>query len=203
MGVVGEPVEVEDQIDWPELQPVKIRRPAPPPVDDVGDGTVCLVARFRLDELVPEFLSKFSGVVFGLLGSLGQEYPVVPFQSVRRTIVLHHLGRVIFRVCCDRYKLNPDIHGGLGNHLLDFCDALCVQGAYVGTTGIDEVQNDDFVPHVIERDRATVCVLKREGWCRLVDDLEIFLLATHDFVELVAGMVGESRDSSKLNDKYA
>src|ERR671918_2007638 len=173
--VVHESIHVDDEVGRLELQTVEIRLPATLTVDDVRHHTVHLIAVLGPTEGVAETLRKFAGGVLGPVGSAGEQRPVDGIEPVRRSVVPHHLRRVVLRVRGDGDELHQLPHRCLVDHLLNLGDALGMQGTDVRAARVNEMQDHDLAAEVLQRHGTSLGVLERELGRFFADRLEVFL----------------------------
>src|SRR5918996_3686739 len=188
--IVHERVEVDDEIGRLELQAVEVRLPAPVAVGDVRHHAVDLVTVLGPGELVPVTLGQLAGGVLGSVGTAREEHPIDRVEPVRRSVVPHHLRRVVLRVRGDGDELHQLPHRRPVYHLLDLGDPLGVQRADVRAARVDEVEDHDLATQVFEADGAALGVLEREVGRRLVDRLEVLLAIAQVRLELVERVRG-------------
>ncbi len=180
MYVIGQGVDEQYKVYGLKFEAVKIRPPASFQVDHMGDHTVNLIAI----ALFGEFVAKLPDQVPDEIKSFGatcEKGPIDGIQAMVFAIGPHHRRCIVPRVRGHRDEPYPITHGRLIDHSLNLGDVFGMQGADIGTIGIDKIQHDDLAAQVRRRISAAGCIPQGEDRRLFVERLEVFL----PFVELL------------------
>ena len=140
----------------------------------MGDHTVNLIAI----ALFGEFVAKLPDQVPDEIKSFGatcEKGPIDGIQAMVFAIGPHHRRCIVPRVRGHRDEPYPITHGRLIDHSLNLGDAFGMQGADIGTIGIDKIQHDDLAAQVRRRISAAGCIPQGEDRRLFVERLEVFL----------------------------